>query len=190
MKKALIGLMAVALVAAMPAGAAAHGKRHDAKNAARYCKSLRDDLGADVFRQTYGGSHAFGKCVSQRVHELRAARHTARRACTDELGAASLRHKGSADRSAFKKCVQQKVRAETGDDDEGVLNAAKQCGTERQADPAAFTDKYGTNHNKRNAFGKCVSAHSDDQGENETEPEDDNGANDEPGDDQAEPNND
>ena len=187
MKKALIGLMAVALVAAMPAGAAAHGKRHDAKNAARYCKSLRDNLGADVFRQTYGGSHAFGKCVSQRVHELRAARHTARRACTNELGAASLRHKGTGDRSAFRTCVQRKVRADTGDDDEGVLNAAKQCDTERQADPAAFTDTYGTNQNKRNAFGKCVSAHSDDQDENETEPEDDNGANDEPGDDQAEP---
>ena len=29
--------------------------------------------------------------------------------------------------------------------------------TERKADPSAFREKYGTNKNKRNAFGKCVS---------------------------------
>jgi hypothetical protein len=31
-------------------------------------------------------------------------------------------------------------------------------GTERDAGPAAFKEKYGTNKNKKNAFGKCVSA--------------------------------
>ena len=36
--------------------------------------------------------------------------------------------------------------------------AAKACATERKADPDAFDAKYGTNANKRNAFGKCVSA--------------------------------
>jgi hypothetical protein len=161
MKKVLIGLMALALVAALPASASAHGKRHDVKNAARYCKSLRDELGADLFRQSYGGSHAFGKCVSKRVHELRAARRDARQAC-----------KGSEDHSAFKKCVRAKFRTETSDDDEAVVNAAKECDTERDADEAGFTDKYGTNHNKRNAFGKCVSSHSDDEDENENEGDD------------------
>ena len=39
-----------------------------------------------------------------------------------------------------------------------TINAAKQCKDERKADPAAFKEKYGTNKNKRNAFGKCVSA--------------------------------
>ena len=178
MKKALIGLMALALVAALPASASAHGKRHDVKNAARYCKSLRDELGADVFRQSYGGSHAFGKCVSKRVHELRAARRDARQAC-----------KGSEDHSAFHKCVRAKVRTETSDDDENVVNAAKECATERQADPAAFTDKYGTNHNKRNAFGKCVSSHSDDEDET-AEPGDESGDHPEPGDHPGEPNDD
>ena len=37
-------------------------------------------------------------------------------------------------------------------------NAAQDCRAERDADRAAFEEKYGTNKNKRNAFGKCVSA--------------------------------
>ena len=36
-------------------------------------------------------------------------------------------------------------------------NAAKACKAERGKDPAAFKTNYGTNANKRNAFGKCVS---------------------------------
>jgi hypothetical protein len=39
-------------------------------------------------------------------------------------------------------------------------NAAKECRTERGSTPAtreAFVAKYGTNRNKKNAFGKCVS---------------------------------
>ena len=40
---------------------------------------------------------------------------------------------------------------------DAIENAAKQCKAERKADPAAFAAKYGTNENKRNAFGKCVS---------------------------------
>jgi hypothetical protein len=36
-------------------------------------------------------------------------------------------------------------------------NAAKECKAERSKDPAAFGTKYGTNANKKNAFGKCVS---------------------------------
>jgi hypothetical protein len=40
-------------------------------------------------------------------------------------------------------------------------NQAKQCRAERTAiGAAAFATKYGTNHNQKNAFGKCVSAHS------------------------------
>lgn len=42
---------------------------------------------------------------------------------------------------------------------EAFHNAAQQCRAERAADPAAFTATYGTNHNGRNAFGKCVSSH-------------------------------
>ena len=40
-----------------------------------------------------------------------------------------------------------------------MTRAAKACAAERALDPAAFADRYGTNENKRNAFGKCVSQH-------------------------------
>ena len=38
-----------------------------------------------------------------------------------------------------------------------LKNAAKACQAERTADPAAFTKKYATNKNGKNAYGKCVS---------------------------------
>jgi hypothetical protein len=40
---------------------------------------------------------------------------------------------------------------------QAVRNASQECRAERAADPDAFREEYGTNHNKRNAFGKCVS---------------------------------
>jgi hypothetical protein len=39
-----------------------------------------------------------------------------------------------------------------------TLNAARACRAEQLAGPAAFKTKWGTNVNKANAFGKCVSA--------------------------------
>ena len=39
-----------------------------------------------------------------------------------------------------------------------TLNPAQQCKAESAKDADAFAQKYGTNANKRNAFGKCVSA--------------------------------
>ncbi len=41
--------------------------------------------------------------------------------------------------------------------------AVKACREEREADPALFAETYGTNHNGRNAFGKCVSSKVGDQ---------------------------
>jgi hypothetical protein len=46
--------------------------------------------------------------------------------------------------------------------------AAKQCSTERSADPAAFKLLYGTNANKSNAFGKCVSKLAQQNANNQT----------------------
>jgi hypothetical protein len=63
-------------------------------------------------------------------------------------------------RNAFGKCVSGKTK-EQGDeqDQQKTPNAAKQCKKERADLGAdAFAAKYGTNANKRNAFGKCVSA--------------------------------
>ncbi len=42
-------------------------------------------------------------------------------------------------------------------------NAAKKCAAERRSmGDEAFAAEYGTNANKRNAFGKCVSAKTED----------------------------
>ena len=38
-------------------------------------------------------------------------------------------------------------------------NAAWMCKTMKAANPAAFNTLFGSNHNGRNAYGKCVSAH-------------------------------
>jgi len=43
---------------------------------------------------------------------------------------------------------------------QNIINAARTCRAERTSMGAdAFRNKYGTNRNKRNAFGKCVSQH-------------------------------
>jgi hypothetical protein len=112
------------------------------KNAAKECKAERADPDfaathdGKSFQEFYGtnknGKNAYGKCVSQKAKA----------------------HKEAAD-----EADKQEVQA--------FKNAAKQCKAE-QADPGfaaahggkSFEEFYGTNKNKRNAFGKCVSTHS------------------------------
>ena len=61
-------------------------------------------------------------------------------------------------RNAFGKCVSEKARAEEKERKAERRKAAKQCRAERaDIGVEAFRDKYGTNKNKRNAFGQCVS---------------------------------
>jgi hypothetical protein len=55
---------------------------------------------------------------------------------------------------AMEACIAKAVpAAET-----QLKNAAKACKAERAADPDAFAEKYGTNENDKNAYGKCVSS--------------------------------
>jgi Flp pilus assembly protein TadD len=67
-------------------------------------------------------------------------------------------------RNAFGKCVSGKSKGkqdDTEEKDEGSGAAAKACRTERASiGVEAFAKKYGTNHNLKNAFGKCVSGKS------------------------------
>ena len=73
------------------------------------------------------------------------------------------------------KCVSkhEKKSTRTPEALKAESNAAKDCKEERdtmEGGVEAFRAKYGTNDNKRNAFGKCVSAASkeDDDSEEET----------------------
>ena len=70
-------------------------------------------------------------------------------------------------RNAFGKCVSGKVKSAQQADQqaEAQENAAKKCKAERAKDPAAFATNYGTNANKKNAFGKCVSKLAKEQGD-------------------------
>ena len=74
----------------------------------------------------------------------------------------SERGKSKATREGFKskygtmsRCVRQKAEQRK----DAQENAAKACKAEHDEIGAkAFAEKYGTNRNGRNAFGKCVSS--------------------------------
>jgi len=66
---------------------------------------------------------------------------------------------------AMAACVaKREPAAET-----AAKNAAHECKAERAADATAFAEKYGTNKNKKNAYGKCVSGKAEEATEEETE---------------------
>jgi ribosomal protein S17E len=91
----------------------------------------------------------------------------AERGTTDATKAAFAQKYGTNKnkKNAFGKCVSkttaiQKQQDDTAAEDATEVKAAKTCSTERGTTAeslAAFTQKYGTNKNKSNAFGKCVS---------------------------------
>ena len=138
------------------------------------CRAERSEMGRTAFAQLYGTNknrrNAFGKCVSKRTKATDKAAANAKvnasQACKAEKSAdpaafAAKYGTGKKGANAHGKCVSQQAKAKTAEtvaaQVEADVNAAKTCKAERKADPKAFADKYGTNHNKRNAFGKCVS---------------------------------
>jgi hypothetical protein len=58
---------------------------------------------------------------------------------------------------SFAACVRKTAVEEAQEEQTAHKNAAKECKAERTADPEGFATTYGTNGNKHNAFGKCVS---------------------------------
>jgi len=143
-------------------------------SAAEQCRTERSAMGIELFRLTYGTNenkrNAFGKCVSKSKHATsnaaEQAKQNASKECTAEekTDPAAFTDKYGTGRhgaNAHGKCVSQKAKSKTAkavdDAVEADVNAAKACRSERKADPSAFTEKYGSNKNKRNAFGKCVS---------------------------------
>jgi flagellar hook-basal body complex protein FliE len=187
MKKTWISLAVIALLALPAAAVAKHHKQPSTlRNAAKYCKSLRAQLGTDSFRQAYGGQpNAFGKCVKQRVQKVNATRKAALRDCKQQLKGQSnqlRRHgDGPGKHGALRKCVRDKTQADNGNDDEGTVAAVKQCTDEQAADPAGFDDQYATDDPGRTTFEECVSEHADDN-ETTTDPGDGTDDSTQPGD--------
>jgi hypothetical protein len=152
---------------AVPVAALANEPGSSAKtNAAQRCSAQQAAMGAKDFGSLYGTNHngrnAFGKCVSKLAQQEQQDQQNAAQQCRTERNAdpAAFAKKYGTNangKNAFGKCVSAKAKEQSDAQQQATLNAAKACAAERAQDPKAFRDKYGTNHNKRNAFGKCVS---------------------------------
>jgi len=146
--------------------------------AEKLCRAERGttDVTRAAFAVKYGTNknkkNAFGKCVSQQsatqAKQEDGAKDEAGTACRTEQGTTPESQAAFADKyatnknkkNAFGKCVSQKSGEKVAADDAAEIKAAKSCSTERGTTKesfAAFAVKYGTNKNKKNAFGKCVS---------------------------------
>jgi hypothetical protein len=166
-------------VLAVPAGTAiAKPNKADKREAQKECRAERGTT--DATREAFDAKYRnFGACVSQTAREANAERREAKtnasRECREERGDTAESREAFRDkygtnankRNAFGKCVSQKAKAgraaedaEDAEDAEERKNAAEECDAERgdtKESRDAFEEKYGTNANKRNAFGKCVS---------------------------------
>jgi hypothetical protein len=173
MKKITVAI-GLTLALALPAGAVAkpHPDQADKRAAKAECKTLRGSTAAtrEAFRTQFS---SFAACVRktavEEAQEEQTAHKNAAQECKAERQAdpqafADKYGTNANKRNAYGKCVSQKAKekeAEADQEDQQEAaefkNAAKECAAEREADAEAFADKYGTNANKRNAFGKCVS---------------------------------
>jgi hypothetical protein len=164
----LITTVTVAIAAVAVLAVAALAANGNQISPAQACKAQRTAMGEQAFKLLYGTnanrSNAFGKCVSkqaklQEQNELNASQTCrAERETLGEAAFAAKYGKNKNDRNAFGKCVSQHAQAAQAAQQQKTINAAKACKAERQTlGAAAFGAKYGTNRNKSNAFGKCVS---------------------------------
>jgi hypothetical protein len=162
----LVYLVAVAALAVPALAVAASPGPADKAAAVKQCTTERTGMGAPAFKLLYGTnankSNAFGKCVSKLATQNSNNQSNAAASCRSERTAdpAAFAIKygtGKKHANAFGNCVSQTAKAAAKAQQEATTNAAKACWTERKPDPAAFKAKYGTNANKSNAFGKCVS---------------------------------
>ncbi|MBA2348651.1 MAG: hypothetical protein H0V81_10190 [Solirubrobacterales bacterium] len=135
-------------------------------SSAKQCKTLRTQMGADAFKAAYGTntskSNAFGKCVSALSKAAKAERASTVDGCRAERAAdaaafAAKYGTGKKQANAFGKCVSASAKKDAAEVRSDQRSAVKSCRQERGEDANAFSAKYGTNANKRNAFGKCVS---------------------------------
>jgi hypothetical protein len=148
--------------------------------AAQLCTGQLHAMGVTAFKGLYGdppkGQHAMRNCMRKQRGSANGVVGNAAQQCKAEQADPNFpaAHGGltfdqfygtnANDRNAFGKCVSSKVQSTEAQDEQNQQNAAQQCRAERSDpnfaathDGKTFTDFYGTNHNKKNAFGKCVS---------------------------------
>ncbi len=182
MRRLLVIVGALVVLAVPATAAAAQPSKADKREAQKECRAERGttDATREAFKAKYRN---FGACVSQQARAAKAERKQAKknaaRECREERGDTDASREAfretygtNANKSnAFGKCVSGKAKAKNAEEDADDAeeagertNAAEACDAERgdtQESRKAFEDKYGTNGNKRNAFGKCVSQKDD-----------------------------
>lgn len=176
-------LVAVLLGAALVLPAGAHAQPTDSEKSAakQQCKAERGQSSAtrEAFRAKY---HSFSRCArrnaAEEEAETKAAHKNAAKQCKAERSDPGFAgaHGGKTfeqfyatnknGKNAYGKCVSSKAKqlkdemdAEDKTETQEFKNAAKECAAERdELGVKPFATKYGTNRNKRNAFGKCVAS--------------------------------
>ena len=142
--KALLLGLAVAAVAIPAASFASPATNTDRTNANKACASLRTSLGATTFANTYG---SFGACVAKMTQTARQARLQATAECHGK--------------PHHSTCVTTHTQSNLNAQVNSTKNAAKACAAQlRSSGAQSFVSSWGTNHNLKNAFGKCVSGKS------------------------------
>lgn len=180
---ALFCLAAPAALAVPPAGQGqgqGQSGQSAAPSASELCKQQRRTIGMSAFRALYAATGspkaAMDACLTKQVQVASTAAKNAAKACKVEQAdpnfAADHSGKSFADwygtnpnkKNAFGKCVSSMSTDAVEEQQDATMNAAKKCKAERADSGFAaahggksFADWYGTNANKANAFGKCVS---------------------------------
>lgn len=164
MRKMMIICVAVlgsALAFSAVASAGKPANKSAKKLAAAQCKAEKK---ADkrAFKATYG-KRAMRTCKKGEKSEIKSEIRNAAQECKAERAEDKEAFKGTYGtnkngKNAFGKCVSSKVKEATTEEVEAFKNAAQECRDLRRTNEELFQDEYGTNKNKRNALGKCVSS--------------------------------
>ena len=120
----VLAICAFVVALAAPAALAADPTAADFKNAAKYCKAVRESKGVDAFQTLYGTNgnkrNAFGKCVSKSANAKAEKREDAEQEADDAAGAkasAACKKLQSADAAKFAQDYEnfgQCVKAKKG----------------------------------------------------------------------------
>jgi hypothetical protein len=178
MRKVLFGVTLLVLVA-VPAAGSAKPDQADKRAARQQCKAQQGNTRSshEAFRAKY---RSLDRCERRKAAEDEAegeaAHKNAARECKAEREDPDFvkDHGETFDefygtnknvKNAYGKCVSSKAKAhkrqmDAKDKEEAqeFKNAAKECAAERgKLGVEVFAIEYGTNENRRNAFGKCVS---------------------------------
>jgi len=176
-KKLIAVAASCALVAMLGTSSAAAEKPAPSPEqiASKACVDQKHAMGNKAFKALYG-KRAMQTCKGKQSKSAKTKVANAAQTCKAEQADPNFpaTHDGKTFdevygsnknlKNSFGKCVSTKVQETQAEEAEKLQNAAQTCRAERSDpnfaathDGKTFTDFYGTNKNKKNAFGKCVS---------------------------------